>query len=206
MHWNNAVSSSFVTYRFSGTRFIAMFGRGILFRQQLNCNLKYFHHWLIFIVSIHNIPNVNMNTNHKKFHWYLNVHLRSIFKIIFLDMNEKPMKYSIGYFAIMSVLISAVFGCVYTYFNDKELSISPIFAIGMSVAPIQVSSFRLRLEFSEWFDQRLIIFWIAAYLQVHVHQRLIPVVQNCSIYWRDLRNCNSPRNLRQIRGRHREMV
>lgn len=97
---------------------------------------------------MHNTPNMNMNSSYKRFHWYLSVHLRSIFKIIFLDVNEKPMKLSLGYFVLMSILLSAVFGCVYTFFNGKQLSISPIFAIGMSVAPTQVSSLRLHFELS----------------------------------------------------------
>lgn len=81
----------------------------------------------------------NMNQNHKRFHWYLNVHLRAIFKTMFLDVNEIPIKYSIGYFAILSILLVAVLGCVYTYFNAKQLSISPIYAIGISAAAMQVS-------------------------------------------------------------------
>lgn len=80
-----------------------------------------------------------MNNNHKRFHWYVNIHLRSIFKIIFLDVNEKSMKCSIGFVVVLTILSIIEIGSIYTYFNGRELSISPLYAIGIFIGAIEVS-------------------------------------------------------------------
>lgn len=80
-----------------------------------------------------------MNDNQKRFHWLLNVHLRSVFKTIFLDVNEKATKCSIGFIAILMIMTVAQIGYAYTYSNAKQLSISPIFSMGVFLGAMQVS-------------------------------------------------------------------
>lgn len=81
-----------------------------------------------------------MNNNHKKFHWYVNVHLRSIYKVIFLNVTERPMKCSIGFIAILAIFAIIDIDCIYGCFNAKQLNVSPIFAICVSIGTMQVSS------------------------------------------------------------------
>lgn len=81
-----------------------------------------------------------MNNNHKRFHWYLNVHLRSIHKVIFLDVNESPMKCSIGYMAVLAIFMIIAVDCIYGCLNAKQLNVSPIFTISVFIGILQVSS------------------------------------------------------------------
>lgn len=77
--------------------------------------------------------------NNERFVWYLNEHFRSYFKSLFLNVNEKRVQNGFGFIAILSVYILFEFGCIYTYFNGKQLSVSPIFALGIFCATTQVS-------------------------------------------------------------------
>lgn len=58
---------------------------------------------------------------------------------MFLDVDERPIKYSIGFFAFSLLILIIPIGCIYAYFNSKQLAVSPIFAIGMCIGGIQVS-------------------------------------------------------------------
>lgn len=84
---------------------------------------------------------MNMNNNHERFHWHLSIHLRSIFRTIFLDVDEKPAKYSIGFVAIVLIFVITDIGAIYAYLNAESLSISPVFAIGTFFCGWQVSKY-----------------------------------------------------------------
>lgn len=82
-----------------------------------------------------------MNSNHKRLNWYFDIHLRSVLKIIFLNGDTNSIQHSIGFVAILAILLLAAISCVYTYANAKELSVSPMFAMGTFIGLHQVSSF-----------------------------------------------------------------
>lgn len=80
-----------------------------------------------------------MSENSRRFNGYINVSLRSFFGAMFVDVSEKRMRYTIGYFAIWTIYIFMEIGCLYAYFNANELSISPIYSIGTFISTSQVS-------------------------------------------------------------------
>lgn len=143
-----------------------------------------------------------MNDNHKRFNWYVNIHFRSVFKSIFLDVNERPMKYSIGSIGILSILVINQIGCIYAYFNSKRLAVSPIFAIATFIGIIQVSyipNIDVHQAIFGGFQKIILIkFWFSGHLQIHLHQWLTTPFPTRPFYWRNLCANQLSGNMHQI--------
>lgn len=84
-----------------------------------------------------------MNNNHERFHLCLNIYFRPFFGAMFVDVSKKPMQYTIGYIAMWTIFLLMEIGCIYTFFNAHELSISPIYAIGICIGASQVSKYNI---------------------------------------------------------------